>query len=85
MHTKHTKNAWLQNLVVRIQYAHTLLMMKLTSHTLYTNPRVRVKGEVYFVLYAVNGSLNPAHNIPQLPFLSSSFSDLSVLSLTYKL
>lgn len=39
------------NSAVHLQHAHTLLKTKFVSHTLYSDPRVRVKSEVYFGLY----------------------------------
>jgi len=39
-----------KNPVVLLQYARTLLMTKFVSRTLYTDPRERVKSEVYFGL-----------------------------------
>ncbi len=35
---------------VRIQYVHTILVMKFVLHALYTVPHVRVQSEVFFGL-----------------------------------
>ncbi|ROI15502.1 Voltage-dependent calcium channel subunit alpha-2/delta-1 [Anabarilius grahami] len=43
-----------KNPVVRIQYAHTLLMTKFASLALYADPRVCVKSKLYFGLYNYN-------------------------------
>ncbi len=42
---------------VRVQYAHTILMMKFASRPLYAVPRVHVQSEVYFGLYTTTISL----------------------------